>query len=202
LKRDLRNFMAGVLIITPIAVTVWLIVTVGKWLGRMGYELASATGLANRLDVAPEYVAWFGVGVAVVTIYVIGMLANFWIFGKAFNLVDKMLSRVPGVKIIYESVRDLLQLFGSDSKDLGRVAIYTEPLTGQQRLGIVTNESPAGRIDGDSVLVYLPMAYMIGGPIVYAKPAELEYIDMPVEMALKLAATAFIGGAPQPDDGA
>ena len=51
------------------------------------------------------------------------------------------------------------------------------------------------------MLVYLPMAYMIGGPIVYAKPSELEYIDMPVEMALKLAATAFIGGGlPQSDD--
>ena len=193
--------MSGVLIITPIAVTVWLIVTVGRWLGRMGYELASASGLANRLDIAPEYVAWFGVGVAVASIYFIGMLANFWIFGKAFNLVDKMLSHVPGVKIIYESVRDLLQLFGSNSKDLGRVAIYTEPVTGQKRLGIVTNEAPAGRIDNESVLVYLPMAYMIGGPIVYAKPSELEYIDMSVETALKLAATAFIGGGlPQSDE--
>ena len=44
------------------------------------------------------------------------------------------------------------------------------------------------------VLLYLPLGYMIGGPIIYAPPEELEPVDMSAEVALKLAVTAFVGG--------
>jgi hypothetical protein len=42
------------------------------------------------------------------------------------------------------------------------------------------------------------MGYMIGGPIVFASPGDIQKLDMSVETAMRLAATAFIakeGGA-------
>ncbi len=40
--------------------------------------------------------------------------------------------------------------------------------------------------------VYLPFGYMIGGVTVYVPREHLRELDMPVEQALKLAATAHV----------
>ncbi len=196
MKKHLRTLMAGALVIVPIAVTVWLISWIGALLAGWGENFLEWIRLSEKLhsSIAPHAGA-VGVIIALVFVYFVGMLANVWLFRKLFNFVDSTLSSLPGIKTIYESVRDLMKLFGaSDSGRLGYAAVYTPPDSKIKMLGIVTNEHPRGLPNGDNrVIVYLPLAYMIGGPIVYARPEDLQQIDMPVETALKLAATAFVG---------
>ena len=195
MKRHLRIFMSGALVVIPLAVTVWLIVWIGKALGGMGSQLLEATGLLKQLHPGfQKFGGWIGIVIAVVVVYLIGLLANFWLFRRLFGLLDRALSHVPGVKTVYESVRDLMKLFGGGAGSMGHVVLYKPRGSPVKMLGIVTSEKPAGRPEGDnSVLVYLPMGYMIGGPIVFASPDDIEPLDMPVETALKLAATAFVG---------
>ncbi|MBN1554681.1 MAG: DUF502 domain-containing protein [Phycisphaerae bacterium] len=195
MKKIIKTFMTGALILIPLALTVWLIVWIGTALGKMGYNLMDSVGLVEQIQ--PEYRVWAGaIGVAVVLVgvYLTGLLGNVWLFQKFFNLLDHLLSSVPGVKTIYESIRDLMKIFGGQQGSMGRVVLYKPAGEGLKMLGIVTNETPAGRPEGDeSVLVYLPLGYMIGGPIVYATPEQIEPVDMPAETALKLAMTAFVG---------
>jgi len=196
MKKHFRILMAGALVIVPIAVTVWLISWIGAILGAWGESFLKGIGLLEKLpSTGFNYAGAVGVIIALVIVYFVGMLANLWLFRKLFNFVDSTLSSLPGIKTIYESVRDLMKLFGGgDGRKIGYAALYTLPDTKIRMLGIVTNEHPRGLPNGDNrVIVYLPLAYMIGGPIVYALPEDLERIDMPVETALKLAATAFVG---------
>lgn len=194
MNKHLKVFMTGALILVPLAITVWLIVWVGTALGGLGYKLMDAVGLVEQIE--PRYRIWAGtIGVTVVLtgVYLTGLMGNIWFFKKLFGMVDHFLSAVPGVRTIYESVRDLMKLFGGQSGSMGRVVLYKPGSSGMKMLGIVTNESPAGLPEGDdSVLVYLPLGYMIGGPIVYASPSQIEPVDMPAETALKLAMTAFV----------
>ena len=187
--------MAGALIVIPLAATITVLIWVGSYLGKLGYDLFTNTPVLQDNFKGPTWlVSIIGILAVCVVLYAIGILANFWLFKKIFKLLDRMMSSLPGIKTIYESVRDLMKLFGSSNGQMGDVVIYTEPVTGVRKLGIVTNESPAGlKPDDKSVLVWLPMGYMIGGPIVFADPSHLEKIDMSVETALKLATTAFIG---------
>ncbi|MBN1942485.1 MAG: DUF502 domain-containing protein [Phycisphaerae bacterium] len=193
MTRHVKTFMTGVLILAPLAITIWLIVWIGTALGALGYRLMDTVGLVEQFQ--PEYRVWagaIGVVVVLVGVFLTGLLGNIWFFKKFFALVDHLVSAVPGVKTIYESVRDLLKLFGGEKGSMGRVVLY-KPTGGVKMLGIVTNEAPAGRPEGDdSVLVYLPLGYMIGGPIIYAAPDQLEPVDMSAETALKLAMTAFV----------
>jgi uncharacterized membrane protein len=195
MNRHLKILMAGALLVVPLVATVWVVCWIGTKLGAVGYDLLDTMGLVETFRY--QWLAGLvGVVIVVAGIYAIGLLANFWLFRKLFALLDHLLSVVPGVKTIYESVRDLMKLFGGGGKAMGYAVVYTDPATKVKRLGIVTNEHPQGLPPGDdSVIVYLPMGYMIGGPIVYASPADIERIDMPVEVALKLAATAFVGSA-------
>lgn len=195
--------MAGALVIVPISVTVWLILWIGAMLGKWGESFLGWLGLLEKLPTKGfeygginfNYAGAVGIIVALIIVYFVGMLANFWLFRKFFNFLDSTLSSLPGIKTVYESVRDLMKLFGGgEGGKIGYAVLYTPPKTKIRMLGIVTNEHPKGLPDSDNrVIVYLPLAYMIGGPIVYAQPKDLERIDMPVETALKLAATAFVG---------
>lgn len=196
MRKHLRTLMAGALVIVPIVITVWLISWIGTALGAWGENFLRWIGLLDKLpSTGFSYAGAAGVIIALIMVYFVGMLANLWLFRKLFNFVDSTLSSLPGIKTIYESVRDLMKLFGgADGGKIGYAALYTLPDTKIRMLGIVTNEHPKGLPNGDNrVIVYLPLAYMIGGPIVYALPEDIERIDMPVETALKLAATAFVG---------
>ena len=62
-------------------------------------------------------------------IYLVGLLMRFWLFSGLVTLVEKLLAHVPGVKTIYESVRDLMKLFGSESQRMGHVVEYLPPDT-------------------------------------------------------------------------
>jgi uncharacterized membrane protein len=204
MKRQIRIFMAGVLVVVPVAVTIYVAWWIGGLLGRLGEAVLELTGLIEATSggegEAPHWARWAGAGACLVAVYFIGLLTKLWVFRGLFRHLDRMLSRLPGVKTVYEYVRDLLKLFGGDAEHMGYPVLYTPPDSQTRMLGIVTNENPAGRADGDdSVIVYLPLGYMIGGPIIYAHPNTLERVDMKVETALKLAATAFVGATQTPD---
>jgi uncharacterized membrane protein len=195
MKKHIRILMSGVLIVIPLAATAWVVSWITHALAGLGEALLQKTTLDRHIT--PDWhgwAIWLGLLGALIALYLVGLMARFWLFQRIFDAVDRLLSHLPGIKTIYESIRDLLKLFGGDAGRMGRVVLYSPPGSGMKLLGIVTNENPLGRPDGDnSVIVYLPLGYMIGGPIVYARPDSIEPVDMPVETALKLAATAFIG---------
>ncbi len=201
MKRQLRIFMSGVLIVVPVVISVWVIIWLIYKLGQFGHLLLSGTGIG--MIISSHYHNYAAAGAVVlvfVAIYLIGLLAKFWIFGRFFDGLDRVLSRVPGIRVVYESVRDLLKLFGAEGQKMGYSVIYSPDGSSMKLLGIVTNENPAGQLEGDdSVIVYLPLGYMIGGPIVYARPDELTRIDIAPEVAMKLAVTAFVGVGETPE---
>jgi uncharacterized membrane protein len=195
MARQLKIFLAGVLVVVPFAITVWVIWAVGLWLDDLGVNLALRPiwGLL-RLDKWRDIDTIHGVGavVLVVGIYLIGLLTHFWLFRKTLDLADAVFLRIPGVSTIYKSIRDLMLLFDSDSAGrMGSVVEYCEPDSQMAMLGILTNEQPEGSLDGKAA-VYFPLAYMIGGPIAFVPREHLREVDMPVEQALRLCATAQV----------
>lgn len=202
MKRQLRIFMSGVLIVVPIVASVWVIIWLVMLLGNLGHWLIEVAGADKKI--AKDYHGYAAAGAVVLVfamIYLTGLLAKLWIFNRLFAGVDRMLSHVPGIRTVYESVRDLLKLFGAEGKTMGYAVIYSPTGSSMKMLGIVTNENPAGRPEGDdSVIVYLPLGYMIGGPIVYASPEEVTRVDIAPEVAMKLALTAFVGVGSTPEE--
>lgn len=195
MKKQAKIFLAGALVIVPVAITLYVLYSVA----------ASLDGLGTRMlqTFWPQAQAIPGAGAVllIAAVYCVGLLTHLWVFRNAFTGMERLVARVPGVKVIYESVRDLMKLFGGDSKSMGRVVEYRPPGTNVTMLGVLTNENPAGVGQSGGakrVAVYLPLAYMFGGPTVYAEPKDLTELDMPVEKALRLAATANLGSAATP----
>ncbi len=185
--------MTGLFIVGPLGATVWIIVIVGQFVGRLGRGVFGITQLSVESKWEPV-ASGLGVLAVLLLIYLVGVLADFWMFSRFFNWVDQVLSSLPGIKTVYESVRDLMKLFGQTSeKRRGRPVLFKPEGSSFAMLGIVTNEKPKVCVNGEKrVVVFLPMGYMIGGPTVLARPCDLTPLDMSVETAMKLAITAHI----------
>ena len=77
---------------------------------------------------------------------------------------------------------------------MGRVVLYNPPQTQLSMLAILTTDQPKG-LEAQAeprVAIFLPYSYMFGGITVYVPPSHLREVDMPVEVALKLCATAQV----------
>jgi len=196
MKRQLRIFLTGLLVVVPFAITVWVIWAAGSWLDRGGVNLF----LKPVWDLFHLHDNWplanvHGVGaiMLLVSIYLIGLLMHFWLFRQFVELAAALFRRLPGVRTIYESVRDLLNLFDPRAaKKMGKVVEYVAPGSDVGLLGILTNAQPEGTLGEEKAAVYLPLAYMIGGPVVFLPKSQLREVDMPVEKALRLCATAHV----------
>ncbi|MFP4356539.1 MAG: DUF502 domain-containing protein [Phycisphaerae bacterium] len=190
MAKQIQILLAGVLVVVPIAATVWVVSWLATAIDQMGSNLLNSVW--GDLALPPMV----GIVVIVVLLYFVGLLTRMWIFSGLFRMIDRLLSSVPGVKAVYESIRDLLKLFGGDADKMGKVVLYRQPATDLVIMGIMTNSCPVGvdeNTDQDRVAVYQPFAYMFGGPVIYVPREHVTEIDMTVEQALKLATTAHVG---------
>lgn len=188
-RRIARVFLRGLTVALPLALTAyalwWLVFTIENvfhWLWRL---------------LLPDgwYFTGLGIVLGMLTIYAVGVLTSAWLGRLLLESVESLLGRIPLVKTIYGSVRDLMSFFSGKKKGMGRVVI-AEVTPGLRLLGFVTQED-AQQITGlpadeGKTAVYFPMSYQIGGYMVLLPRERLTPLDMKVEDALRLAITAGI----------
>jgi uncharacterized membrane protein len=194
MKMVTRMFLKGLAAVLPITVTLYVL----YWLGSTA-ETLLGRGLKMCI---PDRIYWPGMGVVawLVLVLVIGVLMNAWLFRKVFRWGERLLERIPLVKALYGSVRDLMGFFGgSDKKAMRTAVMVTVGNTPLRLIGFITREDfgdlPAGIGGGDTVAVYLPMSYQIGGFTTMVPRSAVQPIDMTIEQAMRFAVTAGMTGA-------
>jgi uncharacterized membrane protein len=193
MKMVTRMFLKGLAAVLPITVTLYVL----YWLGSTAESLLGR-GLKMLI---PGSLYWPGMGVVagLVLVFVIGILMNAWLFRKAFRWGERLLERIPLVKALYGSVRDLMGFFsGSDKKAMRKAVMVNVGNPSLRLIGFITREDfsdlPAGIGDDDTVAVYLPMSYQIGGFTTMVPRSAVQPIDMSVEQAMRFAVTAGMSG--------
>ena len=191
MKRHIRIFLAGFMVVAPFALTIWVVLWAGGKLDGLIRDAFELVREGSGKQVPPGG----GVLPILVLIYLIGLLTRWVVFTHAVSVLERLLGRVPMLKGIYESVRDVVKLFGGSSAQMGQPVRFRWPGTDVELLGIRTNLAPRGCPPAEpgaasKVAVYLPMSYQIGGFMVYVPAESLQPANMTVEEALRTAATA------------
>ena len=194
MKRHVQIFLAGVMVVAPLGVTVYVIWWLGSGLDGL---VRSAVGAVST-DLADKLIPGAGALVLLAGVYLVGLMTKVWGFRWITAGLEGLFVRLPVVRSLYESVRDMLKLFGGDPAQMGQVVRFRLPGTEVEVLGIQTSSSPRGAGRDGTVSVYLPMSYMLGGPMVYVPADAVTPVDMSVEQALRIAATANAGGTDAP----
>ncbi len=186
LKKQGKIFLNGLVVVTPLMITVYVVVACVLWLDR------------GVRAILPVYLPGVGFVAAILGIYVVGLLARSWLLKWPIRLTEAVVDRIPLVKSLYSAIRDLLRfLGGADAKSRGYPCVVQLGEDQPQLLGLITTETPRELLPEDAgsrVAVYLPMSYQIGGFTLYMKSDKVRRIEgMSVEELLKLCLTAGVG---------
>jgi uncharacterized membrane protein len=119
-----------------------------------------------------------------VVIYLTGILATNVLGNQFLKLGDDLLSRIPLVKSIYSSSKQLIKVF-KEGKTSYRRAVFVEwPRTGVRAIGFVTAEVERDGIP--LVVVYVPtMPNPTSGFALFFREDEVFDCGMTVEEAVK-----------------
>ena len=195
-----RNILTGLVTTLPVVLTLFLL----YWLAG---SLESALGGIIRSFI-PERVYWPGMGLAsgLVVLFIIGLLMHAYIVQRLFARGEQLLYRTPLIKSIYRAIRDFFDYFSlTNKKDFNQVVAVTLGDTGMQVIGFITQANPERMPedyrDEDSILVYLPLSYMIGGYAVLMPKSKVRPLDMNMEEAMRFTITAGVTGIHNPPTG-
>lgn len=183
-----RVFFRGLIVILPIVLTIALVI----WLATTTEALLG--GLITLLVPGWRYWPGLGILIGVAIVFAAGVLVHEPVTRWLLELVDELLQRVPIVKSIYLSIRDIAGYLTQDSKKSFKQVVAVK-IQDMRLIGFVTAEDLPGlpRPGKDETLigVYLPMSYGIGGYTVYLPRAAVEPLDMSLEDAMRLT---LVGG--------
>lgn len=155
-----KNFLRGLVIVVPIAVTIWVIVHAFTAIDRL--VAFRAPGL--------------GVVVLIGGTVLIGALASNYVVRKLLGLTETIFSRAPLVRIVYSAIRDLLEAFVGDRKRFDKpVAVSLGG--GVSTLGFVTQDDLAFLAMEGRVAVYLPLAYSVAGIMLVVPASAVTPLD-------------------------
>lgn len=187
-RRMTRTFVSGLIAVMPVLITfavlMWLIGAAETVLG----------GVLRVLLPAEAYRPGMGLVFTFVLIFVVGMLMQAFFFREFVKWMEEQLERIPLIKTVYGAVRDLTSFFSkNDERRFGQVVIAQLPNLPVRMLGFVTvnDLSKAGLPgDEDTVAVYFPMSYQIGGYTLLLPRSCLAELDMSFEDAMRFLITA------------
>jgi len=194
MRKIWNTMLKGLVALLPVGLTVYLV----YWLAVAAETLFSRV---LRL-VIPDTAYWPGLGLlaGLALLYATGLAVNAYVVRRALRVSDELFARIPVVKTLYVAIRDFMRFFPSSGKgsDLKRVVLV--PFGPGKAIGFVTAESSSalGLGGGDTVAVYLPMSYMVGGYTVFLQRELLEPTTLSVEAGMRIALMGGVQGVPAP----
>jgi len=197
---SLRNaFLTGLLLLAPLAVTVWAFFKIIEVFGGSFRPLFDIL-IPSRLRDIP--LVWE----MAVTIVVFGLITLFgfvshYFFGQyLLDLGERVILAIPGLNTIYSSVKQVVATFGSQNRNVfSRVVLVQYPRPGVWTLGFLTSktqaeaQAAAGR---ELWTVFVPTSpNPTSGFMLFLPPDEITELEMSVGEGMKMVIS---GGAVVP----
>ncbi|MBI2772078.1 MAG: DUF502 domain-containing protein [Burkholderiales bacterium] len=184
----LRKWLfAGLLVIVPLAITVWVL----QWIvSTLDQTLLILPGAWQPDKLLGFHIPGFGVLLALAILLVVGAAASNFLGKKLVVWGDAILGRIPVVRSIYTSVKQVSDTLFSPGGNAFRVAVLVQwPRPDVWTIGFVTG-SPGGDVSnyllGEYLSVYVPTTpNPTGGYFVMLRRSDCIELKMSVDEALK-----------------
>ena len=200
-KFIMRHALTGLMTILPVLLTAYLL----YW-----FAITAETLLGDLIRlVLPPDAYWPGMGLAagLLVAFVVGLMMHAYIVQRLFAMGEQLIYHTPIIKSVYRALRDFLDYFKPDKqKEFEQVVAVSMGDTGMKVIGFITQNDhehlPEGFCDEDSVLVYIPLSYMIGGYAVLVPQSSIQPMNMSMEEAMRFTLTAGVtSSTPAPQYG-
>jgi uncharacterized membrane protein len=197
MQRLLRFFFQGLLILLPFVLTVYLVYLIFTMLNQ---TLFSALGsLLQTVFPALEagWIADLAGGLLTLAVIILtGMFASFYLGRFFLSLFDNVLTRIPLVKMLYNSLRDLFNALIGDNKRFNKPVAISLMNGEVQLLGFITREDMTAFGLPGKVAVYLPQSYNFAGNLLIVDKDKIQLLDVAASKMTTFIVSGGITGKP------
>ncbi|MEC4673261.1 MAG: DUF502 domain-containing protein [Nitrospirota bacterium] len=144
----IRNFFEGLFVLVPVVVTLYVVF----------FVFTTIDGMLN--------IPIPGVGFVLTLLLLVlaGRLASNVFFKGALGSMEKVLTRTPFIKLVYTSIKDLIEAFMGEKKRFDQPVLVTlMPGSQTKAIGFVTRKNLEMFNLVDHVAVYFPQSYNFAG---------------------------------------
>lgn len=175
-QRILKYFLRGILLTLPLAGTVMLVVWLINMLdGLLGFENSHGLGVLVVLSVVTA----------------IGFLGSGLLLRPILDIVDDLLERVPGIKVIYTAIKDFLEAFVGDKRKF-KEPVAVEMSQGVYKMGFLTQKDLSVIGFDGYVTVYCPHSYNFSGNVFLVPADKVKPLDANASDVMKFIVTGGV----------
>jgi uncharacterized membrane protein len=174
-----RYFFNGTLFIVPLTATAYFIVQAFQWLD-------------SRLALP-----YPGVGFVIIltAITLFGYLTTNFAFRTMTNWFDQVMNRIPFVKLIYSSLKDLLAAFVGDKRKFNKPVLVTiNKENTLHKIGFITQSDLSELGLNNMVVVYFPQSYAFSGDHFLISKEQVKPLNISGAIAMKFIVSGGISG--------
>lgn len=178
-RKIVRYFFSGMLFIVPLVATIYVIFISFSWLDGL----------------IPLPYPGLGFAIIIVAIIVFGYFTSNFLFQTLVTWMESAVNHIPFVKLIYSSVKDLMDAFVGDKKKFTKPVLVTINKENQlHRIGFITQDDLSTLGLTDMVVVYFPQSYAFAGDHFVVPRENVKPLNVSGPVAMKFIISGGVSG--------
>ena len=187
-SRIRNNFIAGIVTLIPIGITLYLTLFIIKLSTRL------IPKEINPNNYLPFDIPGLEILIAVILITFVGWISLSFLGKKFFELFNNLLKKIPILRTIYSAIGQMTETFTNNEKDKSNVVLLEYPRKGVWAVGFATKDNKGiieKNIKQELVNVFLPTTpNPTSGFLLLVPKKELIYLDVTFEQASRFIVSA------------
>ncbi len=183
-----NNFIAGIVVLIPIGITLYLTLFLIKISGRI------IPKKINPNNYLPFDIPGLEILIALFLITFIGWLSLSFIGKKFFEIFNNFLKKIPILRTIYSAIGQMTETFTKSDNSEKSVVLLEYPRKGIWVVGFATKENKGtikDKINEDLVNIFVPTTpNPTSGFLLMLPKKDLIYLDVTFEQASKFIVSA------------
>lgn len=199
-----KYFLAGLVALLPLAVTLWVISFVVNFLTKpfQGVVVSFLTSYPSFASQFPERAIkpiseiLILVGLLFFTLF-LGFVARRFFFSQVLRLCDQFLHKIPLVNKVYKTSKDIVEsLFNKKNGSFQQVVLLPFPYQGAYCLGLISSNAPitcSDSVNTEMISVFIPTTpNPMTGYLVLCRKSDLIHLDMKSDAAIKYVVSCAV----------
>lgn len=207
-----KYFLTGLVTLLPLAVTIWVIHFLVRFLTQPFMGLATSLisrfsrhffGAVPSLQTIQTVSEIFILAGLFVFTFLLGFVARKYFFKQILRLGDRIVHKIPLVNKVYKTAKEIVRaLFSSNENSFKQVVLLPFPYQGCYCLGLIARNAPqtcSAQTDDELVSVFVPTTpNPTTGFLVMCRQSELIHLEMKAQDAIKYIVSCAViqPGAP------
>ena len=183
-----NNFIAGVVVLIPIGITLYLTLFIIKFSSKI------IPKEINPNNYLPFDIPGLEILIAVIIITLIGWLSLSFLGKKFFELFNNVLRKIPILRTIYSAIGQMTESFTKSDDKQKSVVLLEYPRKGVWAVGFATKENKGlikKKVNEDLINVFVPTTpNPTSGFLLMVPKNDLIYLDISFEQASKFIVSA------------